>query len=197
VLGCGLICVHPDRGFMQLVVSRGLGGSLARRLLPAAVVIPLVFGLVMSREHYPGLYGRDLIIMAMAIMSIATLIAAVLWTAEPLDRADQERRMAALELANRARQEAAIASLGQLALSTGDLSALMQEAVSAIAQTLEVDFAKVLELLPGDRGLLLREGVGWKEGRVGNAIVDTEAGSQAGHTLLSRGCKHPLKNVEI
>jgi len=47
------------------------------------------------------------------------------------------------------------------------------------------EYSKVLELLPGDRGLLLRAGVGWREGLVGHATVSTVRESQAGYTLLS------------
>ncbi len=40
----------------------------------------------------------------------------------------------------------------------------------------------MLRLLPGEQGLLLAAGVGWKDGLVGHALVEAE-GSQAGYTL--------------
>jgi signal transduction histidine kinase len=43
----------------------------------------------------------------------------------------------------------------------------------------------VLELLPGGKEVLLRAGVGWKEGLVGSARVGTGMDSQAGYTLAS------------
>jgi PAS domain S-box-containing protein len=89
------------------------------------------------------------------------------------------------KLAARARQQAAVAKLGQIALVGRDLSAMMSEAVALIAQTLDVEYCKVLELLPGGHALLLRAGVGWKEGLVGHATVDAGTDSQAGYTLLS------------
>ncbi|HEY9294870.1 MAG TPA: GAF domain-containing protein, partial [Phormidium sp.] len=83
------------------------------------------------------------------------------------------------------KQQAAIAHLGQRALSGIELSTLMDETVSLIAQTLAVEYCKVLELLPDRNALLLRAGIGWQPGLVGNAKVGTELNSQAGYTLIS------------
>ncbi len=85
-----------------------------------------------------------------------------------------------------ARQQAAVARLGQLALTGGGLSSLMDEATAVVARTLRVEYCKVLELLPNGQAFLLRAGVGWKEGCVGRAQVGTQADSQAGYTLLSK-----------
>jgi PAS domain S-box-containing protein len=84
-----------------------------------------------------------------------------------------------------ARQQAAIAALGQRALSSLDLDGLLDEAARLVAHTLEVEYAKVLELLPGGDALLVRAGVGWSEGTVGSATVAAGASSQAGYTLLT------------
>ncbi|MFQ5724235.1 MAG: PAS domain S-box protein, partial [Terriglobia bacterium] len=96
-----------------------------------------------------------------------------------------ERRRSEQELGIRARQQAAVAQLGQRALAGTDLSALMEEAVTLVAETLEVEYCKVLELLPDDQVLLLRAGVGWKEGLVGRATVGAGGDSQAGYTLVA------------
>lgn len=97
----------------------------------------------------------------------------------------QERTTAEQALQARVRQQAAVAQLGQKALAGADPGSLMNEAVTLLAQTLEVDYAKVLELLPEQDALLLRAGVGWKEGLVGHATVSSGAQSQAGYTLHS------------
>ena len=59
-----------------------------------------------------------------------------------------ERTRIETELRDRARQQAAVAELGQRALVGADLSALMEEAVSLTAQTLEVEYVKIQKLLP-------------------------------------------------
>ena len=86
----------------------------------------------------------------------------------------------------RARQQQAVAKLGELALRERTLQTVFAHAVATVAETLTVEYCKVLELLPGDEALRLRAGVGWQAGLVGTATVSTDRDSQAGHTLLSK-----------
>jgi len=88
------------------------------------------------------------------------------------------------DLKAQASQQTAVAELGQQALAGLDLPALMDEAVTCVAQTLQVEYCKVLELLPDGQKLLLRAGVGWHKGLVGRTTVDAGIDSQAGYTLL-------------
>lgn len=89
-------------------------------------------------------------------------------------------------LRNRERQQAAVAELGRQALEGAGVPDLIDRAVVLVAQALDVEYAKVLELLPDREMLRLCAGVGWREGYVGHALVETGPGSQAGYTLLSR-----------
>jgi signal transduction histidine kinase/CheY-like chemotaxis protein len=93
------------------------------------------------------------------------------------------------ELAARARQQAAVSVLGQRALAGGDLSALLNEAAASIAETLDVDYVALFELVPEGQRMLLRAGFGWETGRIGQATVDAGPGSHAGHTL---GVREPV-----
>jgi PAS domain S-box-containing protein len=95
------------------------------------------------------------------------------------------RKRAQDELTARVRHQAAIARLGQHALSGAEPETLMDEATALVAETLGVEYSKVLELLPDGKALLLRSGVGWKEGMVGKAVVGAGSDSQAGYTLLA------------
>jgi PAS domain S-box-containing protein len=96
-----------------------------------------------------------------------------------------ERKQAEQHLQIRALQHTVVAQLGQLALADTDLPTLMDETVRAVVHTLHVEYCKLLELLPDGQGLLLRAGVGWREGLVGKAVVPSGPGSQAGYTLMS------------
>ncbi len=100
-----------------------------------------------------------------------------------------ERKYAEARLAARERQQAAVAQLGQLALSGVDLDTLFARAVVAVSETLETEFVKLLELLPDGTALLLRAGVGWHKGLVGRATVGGGHGSHAGYTLR---CGRPV-----
>ncbi|MFG0329726.1 MAG: PAS domain S-box protein [Phycisphaerales bacterium] len=94
-------------------------------------------------------------------------------------------KIAEQKVVERARQQAAVASLGQRALLELDLQFLFDEAVSVVRSTLGVEYCKVLELMPSGEEVFLRSGVGWRPGLVGQASVPTDLDSQAGYTLRS------------
>lgn len=89
------------------------------------------------------------------------------------------------KLTTRAQQQRAVAELGKMALKDVDLFKVYDTAVSTIAETLDVEYCKVLKLLPDEPLLELIAGAGWREGLVGEAKVDTGGDSQAGYTLQS------------
>jgi len=89
----------------------------------------------------------------------------------------------------RVMQQTAIVRFSQYALRGVDIGCVMNCAVTLLAKTLDVNYAKILELLPPGKTLLLRAGVGWHHGLMGQATVDTELNSQAGYTLR---CKKPV-----
>jgi len=97
-----------------------------------------------------------------------------------------ERKLVELELERRNRQQSVVAELGMEALNDTRAQDLMQHAMSAAARVLEVEYTKVLELLPGGEQLRLVAGVGWQPGLVGEVPVPAGADSQAGHTLDAR-----------
>jgi PAS domain S-box-containing protein len=98
-----------------------------------------------------------------------------------MDITKRKQFEAALEVyANR---QALVAELSQLALAGIDLIVLLEQAVNFIAVSLDVDYCKVLKLLPDGNNLLVQAGIGWHEGIVGSAIVSTQMDSQAGYIL--------------
>jgi DNA-binding response OmpR family regulator/GAF domain-containing protein len=100
-----------------------------------------------------------------------------------------ERKRAEEALATRARQQAVVATLGQLALAGTDLQQLFDQTVTMVATTLGTEYCEVLELLSDGNALKLVAGVGWKEGLVGQLTIGMNHSSQAGFTLLR---KEPL-----
>ena len=94
-----------------------------------------------------------------------------------------ERKRAEEEKDTRTRQQAVLAELGLRALEVTDLKFLMDDTARVVAETLEVDLCKIMEMLPDGEGLLVRAGVGWEEGAVGNATEGAGLDSQAGYTL--------------
>ena len=95
------------------------------------------------------------------------------------------RKQAEQLLGTRERQQAVVATLGQVALAGVELDDLMVMLVDRVAVALKVDYCKILQLLPSGEEFLLKAGVGWKEGLVGRATIPTGRDSQAGYTLHS------------
>jgi two-component system cell cycle sensor histidine kinase/response regulator CckA len=96
-----------------------------------------------------------------------------------------ERKLAAEMLRSRARQQSAVAEIGLRALRGGNTRDLMNEACALVAQTLKVEFVKVLELLPGGDSMLLLAGSGWREGIAGSRVLPAGPGTLAAYTLAS------------
>ena len=91
------------------------------------------------------------------------------------------------ELRARVRQQQAVAELGQQALRTDDVEQLFRDAADVVVDTLDADHGAVFEHLSGDAELLLREGVGWREGAVGTATVPADADSWIANALDTGG----------
>jgi len=98
-----------------------------------------------------------------------------------------ERQRLLRELRVRAKQQETVARLGERALTETDLQKLFDDVATTIAAILDVEFVKILELEPGDAELLLRAGVGWREGLVGTAHESTGRHSHGGYALASGG----------
>ena len=88
-------------------------------------------------------------------------------------------------LQSAAKQQKAVATLGEMALRAPPLQRLFDDATRLVAETLNLEYCKVLECLEGNDQLLLRSGVGWKKGLAGRATVSAGLQSEAWYTLLS------------
>jgi PAS domain S-box-containing protein len=94
-----------------------------------------------------------------------------------------ERKRGEEELRRRGEQQALVAELGRRALASDDLQGVLEEAVRLLAPALGVELACVA-VLPADRDeVILRAGVGWREGYIGRRL-ERGRDSQVGYTLL-------------
>jgi PAS domain S-box-containing protein len=98
-----------------------------------------------------------------------------------------ERQKLLRELRVRAKQQETVARLGEQALTETDLEKVFDDMVATVADTLDVEFVKILELVPGDAELLLRAGRGWRDGLIGVAHESTGRHSHGGYALASGG----------
>src|SRR5215210_1319758 len=94
VLSVGLLCARPNRGLMSIVTSNSMGGTVARRLLPATVLIPIVVGWLRLKGQQAELYESEFGVVLMVLSSMIILAAVVWWTTRLLYRTDTERKHA-------------------------------------------------------------------------------------------------------
>lgn len=105
-LGCGLLLTRPRRGFTAMLTGHGPGATLARRMTPVALLVPVGVAWLAStgpqashtfRGQHEGLsFG--------VVTGMAMLLAATHWTSVWLQRTELSRQRARDRLARRERQ---------------------------------------------------------------------------------------------
>jgi two-component sensor histidine kinase len=115
---------------------------------------------------------------------------------KPDDDAPDDLTGPALRL--RIRQQQLLAELGVLALQGTSFIAMLNHTARMTAEGLRAEYCKVLEFIPADNRLLVRAGVGWAEGVVGQATVGADLASPAGYALRTGKpvISHHLENEQ-
>ncbi len=98
-LGIGILCARPDRGLVSLVISDDAGGVLARRLLPAAVVIPAGLGWLRHIGNRAGLFHVELGLAMVVVTNVFVFATLVTITSRALNRSDRRRKTGERRLA--------------------------------------------------------------------------------------------------
>ncbi len=91
VFGAGILFANRERGVPALLMDEGAAGVLTRRLLPAAVIAPVVLGLFRLAGETAGLYETEFGVSLFTVSSIVTFVVLVLWSARVLRESDKER----------------------------------------------------------------------------------------------------------
>ncbi len=95
------------------------------------------------------------------------------------------------ELHYRLHQQSVLADFGIEALRARDLDPMLQRAVELCAEGMRSRYCKFLEYRSGSGRLLVRTGVGWRDGVVGHTEMGADPGSpagfayQTGHPVIS------------
>lgn len=101
------------------------------------------------------------------------------------DITEQKRIQHMLDM--RLKLQKAISTLGHKALSQTPLEELFQEAAEQLSEILQVEYVKILELLPDEKNLVIRAGVGWNpDVKIDVTTVGIGPNSQAGYTLMTK-----------
>ncbi len=98
VLCAGIFSARPTREPAATLVSATAGGIMARRLLPAAFLIPLILGWVQFQGERAGFYGVEFGLSLFALSNIIAFNFLIWWNARSLGRIDAERTRVDREL---------------------------------------------------------------------------------------------------
>ncbi len=91
LLGVGVMMARPERGVMSIFISKYLGGSLARRLTPAAIIIPIIVGYLGLAGKWTGFYEIELGIAFLVEATIVSFLFLILVDAFLVNRVDIKR----------------------------------------------------------------------------------------------------------
>jgi signal transduction histidine kinase len=91
LLSLGFLVARPQQGVMRIVTSRTVGGTVARRLLPVAIIMPLLLGALLLRGERAGYYHWEFALSIFAAASVVIFSSLIWWNAKLLHTADRER----------------------------------------------------------------------------------------------------------
>ncbi len=119
VLSMGALFARPDQGLMAPITSPSAGGAMARRLLPAALVIPVLGGLRLLGEQL-GFYGPEFGVSLSVASSVVLFAALIWWCAASLNRLQARHQRAEDEVRVSEEQFRAVARTAKDAIISAD-----------------------------------------------------------------------------
>ncbi len=104
LLSFGCLAARPKRGLMKLIASESTGGTIARRLLPASILIPIILGGLRLLGEQSGIFGTEFAISLFAVLNAVIVAGLIWWTASLLYRGDEQRKKSEAALAQSEQQ---------------------------------------------------------------------------------------------
>jgi two-component system cell cycle sensor histidine kinase/response regulator CckA len=92
ILSLGVLRANANRALMAVVTGDTEGGTMARRLLPASIVIPIVLGFLRIKGQEAGWFGPALGLVLHVVATMLVLALIVWWNAAALDRVGRENQ---------------------------------------------------------------------------------------------------------
>lgn len=114
MLSLAILAIHRELGLTALLISEAQGGRLFRRLLPIAILAPLLGGWLRLLGQNVGLFDTAIGVAVMVVAQSVVLTVAVYFCAKSLDRSDLSRMQAENRVTKEKRQlEAVLDSLSE------------------------------------------------------------------------------------
>lgn len=134
LLNSGILALRQSSGLIELLISDTAGGRMARSLLTSVPLVVLGIGGVLLVGERQGYYDNRFSLALMATLSIVTLVAVILRTANHLRWVDKSRGRAQAELAS---LNAALET--RVTERTSELEAANDKLLAEIAQRQKIE----------------------------------------------------------
>src|SRR5262249_2433324 len=92
-LALGILCARPGRGLAAMLARSDAGGVLARRVLPAAILIPAALGALRLWGHRAGWFDEEHDLAIVVVLTVFVLATFIAITARSLSETDRIRRI--------------------------------------------------------------------------------------------------------
>ncbi|HLK60667.1 MAG TPA: ATP-binding protein, partial [Chthonomonadaceae bacterium] len=92
LIALGGLCARPDRGVVLVITADALGGDVARRLLPAALVVPPLLCILCYLGYTARWYDAGFGLAVLTTLNSAVLTLLIWRTAGALNHTDAQRR---------------------------------------------------------------------------------------------------------
>jgi len=176
VLLTGLLSVRPTLGIMRTLTGDSLGGTLARRILPISLFIPLGLGWLRLEGERQGLYSREVGTSLLVVTLITVLTGFLLWYARILHISDLLRRSTEQKLLEQAQEMTQIAAYSR---AIADVSKLLevdltpeeaaQRTIRTVCQVTDVEWGALVKVNQDSGKQWASAQTEWK-----TAAIDTE-----------------------
>jgi len=90
ILSLGVVSSNAHHTLLTVMTSNSVGGAMARRLLPASLVIPIVLGFLRLKGQDAGWFGPALGLVLHVVATMLLLALFIWWNASALDRIARE-----------------------------------------------------------------------------------------------------------
>jgi PAS domain S-box-containing protein len=91
VLAVGMLALRSDRGWMRSLTTDLLGGEIARRFIPTAIVLPLVVGWLILTGLNANLYDQNFALSLMSMSLAAISLGLIAKNTDIINRIDYAR----------------------------------------------------------------------------------------------------------
>jgi PAS domain S-box-containing protein len=99
LLSLGILSARGDEGLMRYVLGESVGGIMARRLLPAALVLPVVLGWLRLQGQRLGYFDAAMGTALLAFTHVVVFFLLILFNARLLRKTEYERAASVAEAA--------------------------------------------------------------------------------------------------